>query len=221
MPSDPLANIIDRLRGRGYQPRKVGQDTWESRCPGHGGTEHALATARSADGKLVVTCRSTEKCSLSRIAKRLDMKIERLYSATNPTLSRKLQRLEIVPSIFSQPGPVVTAIDQFNRSKPESEPVGAVALTPDLLSEFAELENGEKSADPRPRATHDDNHPAVATVDDSDEVPLSIDSPLHDVTTASDVDMGRRTCRACRPRDATNHALSSRRGVQSLRRKLS
>ena len=58
MASDPLANLIDRLRGRGYQPRRVGRDVWEARCPGHGGKDHALEVGRGPDGKLQVTCRA-------------------------------------------------------------------------------------------------------------------------------------------------------------------
>ena len=34
MPNDPLANMIERLRGRGWQPRKVGARRLGIKVPG-------------------------------------------------------------------------------------------------------------------------------------------------------------------------------------------
>ena len=35
MARDGVANIVDRLQECGFDPRKVGRDSWESRCPAH------------------------------------------------------------------------------------------------------------------------------------------------------------------------------------------
>ena len=40
MPNDPLANMIERLPAR-LGSRKIGNDVWESKCPGHGSRDHA------------------------------------------------------------------------------------------------------------------------------------------------------------------------------------
>jgi hypothetical protein len=69
MAIDPLANIVDRLRSSGFQPHKVGEDAWESRCPGHGSVDHALLLGRGRDGRLMLQCRCTEHCSFSAILK--------------------------------------------------------------------------------------------------------------------------------------------------------
>ena len=45
-------------------------------------------------------CRSVEQCSLSRIIKRLDTRIDSLFHETKPALIRKLRELAIEPSIY-------------------------------------------------------------------------------------------------------------------------
>ncbi len=35
MVRDGVANIVFRLQELGFEPRKVGVDSWESRCPAH------------------------------------------------------------------------------------------------------------------------------------------------------------------------------------------
>ncbi len=124
MPNDPLANMIERLRGRGWQPRKVGHDAWESKCPGHESRDHALALRRTADGKLDVKCRSVEQCSLSRIVKRLDIRIDNLFHETKPALIRRLRESAIEPSIY-EPSRALIAT---NTAPGDGDPQRAPAL---------------------------------------------------------------------------------------------
>ena len=43
MARDAVANVIVRLQELGFEPRRVGSDAWEARCPAHRSTDHALA----------------------------------------------------------------------------------------------------------------------------------------------------------------------------------
>jgi hypothetical protein len=44
---------VDRLRDRGFDPRKVGPDSWDARCPVHRCIDHALANLTRVVGKKV------------------------------------------------------------------------------------------------------------------------------------------------------------------------
>ena len=63
MVRDGMANIVSRLRECGFDPRKVGQDAWESRCPGHRSLDHALSITRNEFNHVLLTCRSAENCA--------------------------------------------------------------------------------------------------------------------------------------------------------------
>jgi len=62
MARDGVANIVDRLRERGFDPRRVGRDSWESRCPAHRSANHALSITRDVHNHVELNCRSTENC---------------------------------------------------------------------------------------------------------------------------------------------------------------
>ena len=107
MAIDPLANIVDRLRSCGFQPRKVGDDAWESRCPGHGGNDLALFLGRDRDGKLVLQCRSTQKCSFSSVLKKLNLKLRHLNRDTSESVIRRLRAMEVQLGLYQHPVPLV------------------------------------------------------------------------------------------------------------------
>ena len=48
MVRDGVANIVIRLEECGFDPRKVGPDSWESRCPAHKARIRALHHAQPA-----------------------------------------------------------------------------------------------------------------------------------------------------------------------------
>jgi hypothetical protein len=100
MASDAIANFVDRLRSSGFHPRKLGHGAWESRCPGHGGVDHALSIVGGQDGKLIIQCRGTENCSFSAILKKLNIKLRHLDRETHPSVLRRLQAAEIQPSLY-------------------------------------------------------------------------------------------------------------------------
>ena len=161
MPSDPLANMIERLRGRGWQPRKVGYDRWESKCPGHASVDHALALGRTGDGKLEVNCRSTTSCSLSRIVKKLDLKLDRLFSETPPALIRRLREMEIQPSNFEGSSPSEqrtvdsACVDQAHGQGED------VSTTTDSQVDVVVIESGEPPAD-HPSTANPTDQPGVS-----------------------------------------------------------
>ena len=61
------AYIDHILRDGGFDPRKVGHDSWESRCPAHRSADHALSIARKELNHVELACRSTAKCPDFRI----------------------------------------------------------------------------------------------------------------------------------------------------------
>ena len=61
MARDPVANMVDRLRERGCEPRRVGEDAWEALCPAHRSTDHALAITRDSFNQVELVCRSVRQ----------------------------------------------------------------------------------------------------------------------------------------------------------------
>jgi hypothetical protein len=135
MARDGVANIVHRLRERGYDPHRVESDAWESRCPVHRGTEHALAITRDDQDRVVVRCRSRQ-CLAQRILSALDLTVTRLYAGTPNWVLRKLSERPIVPSLYldgierSREGesrraglePVANAARQASGERRRSEP---------------------------------------------------------------------------------------------------
>jgi hypothetical protein len=66
MVRDGVADIVSRLRECGFDPRKVGQDVWESRCPAHRSRDHALSMTRNEFNHVVQTCRGAGVTSRSQ-----------------------------------------------------------------------------------------------------------------------------------------------------------
>ena len=65
MAIDPLAEMVERLQRCGFEPREIGHDAWELRCPGHSSADHAMRLWRGEDGNLVMQCQSAEECSFT------------------------------------------------------------------------------------------------------------------------------------------------------------
>jgi hypothetical protein len=74
MSRDGVANIVNKLHQRGFDPRRVGEDAWESRCPVHGGKEHVLRIARNDRQEIVLHCRN-RKCPPAKIVSALDLTV--------------------------------------------------------------------------------------------------------------------------------------------------
>src|ERR1700733_9512604 len=128
MAINPLANIVDRLRSSGFQPRKIGDDEWESRCPGHGSSDHALFLGRGRDGKLVLQCRGEQNCSFSAILKKLNIKLRHLNRDTHESVIRRLRATEIQLGLYHHPIPLVP--DPVVLSLPVAATVSRAAALP-------------------------------------------------------------------------------------------
>ena len=94
MVRDAVTNVVMRLMNCGYDPRKVGDDAWESRCPAHRSTDHC---ARD-HSQCVQPCHSRvperQNCAHSRIVSALGLTNEHLYAETPEGWVR---RLALVP----------------------------------------------------------------------------------------------------------------------------
>jgi hypothetical protein len=60
MVCDAVANVVIRLQESGFDPHKVGPDSWESRCPAHRSAECARSITRNEHNHVVLECRSTQ-----------------------------------------------------------------------------------------------------------------------------------------------------------------
>jgi hypothetical protein len=137
MAIDPLANIVDRLRSSGFQPRKVGDDAWESRCPRHGSNYHALFLGRGRDGKLVLQCRGEQNCSFSAILKKLNIKLRHLNRDTSDSVIRRLRAMEVQLGLYQHPVPLVADPVVLNKPAAATAPDAPVPAEADAMNPVA------------------------------------------------------------------------------------
>jgi hypothetical protein len=78
-----VANIVHELQKRGFDPRRVGADSWVSRCPAHGGADHTLSITRDETNKVQLECRSTERCLYGRIIGAVRLGYDTLFTSTS------------------------------------------------------------------------------------------------------------------------------------------
>ena len=103
MVRDGVFNMVDRLRERGLDPRRIGGDAWEARCPAHRGTDHSLAISRNEFNHVVLACRSTENCQHTRIIRALGWTNDHVYAETPDWLIRRLSQVPIRRASFQNP----------------------------------------------------------------------------------------------------------------------
>ena len=103
MARDAVANIVIRLQECGFDPRKVGPDSWESRCPAHRSADCALSITRNEHNHVVLECRSTENCQHFRIIGALGFTNDHVYEETPDWLISRLSRVSIQPASFARP----------------------------------------------------------------------------------------------------------------------
>ncbi len=95
MVRDEVANIVFRLRECGFDPRRVGEDAWEARCPGHGGIENALSINRGELNQALLECRASQNCHRSRIIGPVGINNDDVCAQTPEWLIASLRRTEI------------------------------------------------------------------------------------------------------------------------------
>ena len=104
MVRDGVANIVNRLQERGFDPRRVGHDSWESRCPAHRSADCALSITRNEHNHVVLECRSTQNCQHTRIVRALGFTNDHVYAETPDWLISRFGRVPIQPASFAIPG---------------------------------------------------------------------------------------------------------------------
>jgi hypothetical protein len=103
MVRDGVANIVIKLQESGFDPRKIGPDSWESRCPAHRSADCALSITRNEHNHVLLECRSAENCQHIRILRALGFTNEHLYAETADWLISRLRRVPIQPASFVSP----------------------------------------------------------------------------------------------------------------------
>jgi hypothetical protein len=156
MVRDGVANIVIRLQDRGFDPRRVGSDAWESRCPAHRSVDHALSITRNEFSHVVLTCRSTENCQHTAIVRALGFTNDHLYAETPDWLISELRRVDIQPSCFATAhnvrdsnGPSLVASEDVRRSAEVSLPFEEKPNSPAI----DRCEKGPQPASERVRVT--------------------------------------------------------------------
>jgi hypothetical protein len=94
---DGVANLVNRLRERGCEPRKLGHDAWESRCPAHRSLDHALSITRNEFNHVVLACRSEQNCTHLKVIRSLEITNDHLYAETPDWLISQLRRVAVEP----------------------------------------------------------------------------------------------------------------------------
>ncbi len=91
---------MHELHRSGFNPLRVGHDSWEARCPVHKGTDRSLAVGRNELNHVMLECRSTEHCQYSRIVGALGLTNDHVYAETPDWLIRRLSGVPIRPASF-------------------------------------------------------------------------------------------------------------------------
>jgi hypothetical protein len=105
MATDSLADLVERLRSNGHEPRQIGHDAWETRCLGRSSVAHVLRLGRDRNGYLELKCQSPENCTFTANLKTL---IERyqLRQAQSAAISER-PAAEIPRSLSQSPDAAV------------------------------------------------------------------------------------------------------------------
>ena len=115
MVRDSVANIVEKLREHGFDPRRVGSDSWEAQYPAHRSADHALAVTRDQFNHLAFECRSTYNCEHIRIVRAvLGMTNDQVYAETPDLLIKRLGRFPI-------PARVVRELDREREQRGRRE----------------------------------------------------------------------------------------------------
>ena len=100
MVRDGLANIVIRLQESGFDPRRIGPDSWESCCPAHRSADCALSIIRIEHDRVLLESRSAENCQHIRVIRALGITNEHLYAETADGLISRLSPVPIQPASF-------------------------------------------------------------------------------------------------------------------------
>ena len=79
MQNDPVAALVAKLEQGGFAPRPTGSDSWESRCPAHGGRRRNLSVKTGDDGKALIHCHHEPACEPPKIMAAIGMTMADLF----------------------------------------------------------------------------------------------------------------------------------------------
>ena len=127
MARDVVVNVVTRLMDGGYDPRRVGDDAWESRCPVHRSLDHALAITRNELGHVVLECRSDHKCLHIQVVRALGVTNEHLYAETPDAWIRRLRMVPVQGAFVPAANAGASRTDEAGPSS--GEPANDNALT--------------------------------------------------------------------------------------------
>ena len=94
MPRDALANLVIELGIRGFQPRCVGHDAWESRCPVHRSLDQAFRITRNEFNHVVLGAAASRNAP-ARILGALGWTNDQLYAETPAWMSGRVRQIEL------------------------------------------------------------------------------------------------------------------------------
>jgi hypothetical protein len=100
MLQDPIVNVVYRLGECGFDPRRVGDNAWEARCPAHRCSERALSITRKDFNSVVLECRSNENCRHDSIIRALGFTDKEVYAVTPFWLVDQVRSAEIERASF-------------------------------------------------------------------------------------------------------------------------
>ncbi len=103
MVRDGVANMVIRLQESGFDPRKVGPDSWEARCPAHRSADCALSITRNEFNHVLLECRSTENCQYIRIIRAVGFTNDQVYAETPDWLIGRLGRASHPARVVCEP----------------------------------------------------------------------------------------------------------------------
>jgi hypothetical protein len=105
MARDGVVNVVMRLMNCGFDPRRVGDDAWESRCPAHRSSDHVLSISRGAFEHVVLECRSADhNCTHSRIISALGITNDHVYAETPEAWVGRLGLVPVQSAFFQAAG---------------------------------------------------------------------------------------------------------------------
>lgn len=72
-----IEDLLSRLEGRGYVPKRAGEGRWISRCPAHDDRDPSLSVRVKADGRVLIKCHAG--CTATAVIAALDLSMSDLF----------------------------------------------------------------------------------------------------------------------------------------------
>ena len=100
MVRDSVTNLVVRLQDCGFDPRKIGDNAWEARCPAHGSSDYALSITRGERGHVSLECRGSQRCPYIQIIAALGFTNDDAYAETPEWMIERVEQAAIHPASF-------------------------------------------------------------------------------------------------------------------------